>query len=65
MVAPLKLSKCSGRQTPVTTPDDQVGRDRITAVVVLVAFMILMALMFWLASLGNGTPMEPVDWPMM
>ncbi len=59
MVAPLKLSKCSGRQVPVTTRDDQVGRDRITAVVVLVAFMILMALMFWLAALATVLRWSP------
>jgi len=44
---------------------DQLRRDRIRAIAVLVVFAVLMALLMWLASLGNGT-VEPIDyWPVM
>ena len=45
---------------------DQLRRDRITGIVVLVILAAVMALMIWLASLGNGTS-ESIyyEWPMM
>jgi len=44
---------------------DELRHDRITAIAVLVVFAVLMALLIWLASFGNGT-VEPIDyWPIM
>ena len=45
--------------------DQQLRSDRITAAIVIVLFVLVMALIIWLASLNPGTP-EAIDyWPMM
>jgi hypothetical protein len=46
--------------------DQQLRKDRITAIVVLLVFAALMVLTIWLASLGNGAAdnVQP-NWPMM
>lgn len=44
---------------------DELRRDRITAVVTLIIFALLMALLIWLASFGNGTIQDVDYFPMM
>ena len=55
----------TGRKIPIKRPSDQLRRDRITAVIVLVVFAALLALVAWLASLGGGGgEIDPMYWPM-
>ncbi len=67
MATATKTPSKLGRKVAEKTPADQLRKDRITAVVVLVLFAALMALMIWLASLGGGStePTDPMNWPMM
>ena len=52
------------RKIPVRIPADQLRKDRIMAIIVLVAFAAMIALIMWIASLGGGE-IQPLDWPMM
>ncbi len=51
-----KPSPAFGHHSPKHQPrDDELRRDRIAAMVVLVIAFVVMALVIWLASLGGGT----------
>lgn len=57
---------------PVASPpaqqpqNDQLRRDRRTAVIVVAVMVALMALVIWLASLGGGVEYDSIDyWHMM
>ena len=50
---------------PPARSDQQLKRDRRTAMVVLAIMLALMALVIWLASLGEGVPVDTDYWPMM
>ena len=52
---------------PMKTPlnQDQLRRDRRTAIIVVAVIAALMGLVIWLASMSGGVP-EGIDyWPMM
>ncbi len=64
--APMTFKK-SSMGTPHKGPSEeqQLRRDRITAIVVLAVLAALIGLMIWLGSLGgNSMPVEQY-WPMM
>ena len=47
---------------PVPSHDDQqLRRDRITTIVMLIVMMVIFALIMWLASFGNGSA-ESIDY---
>jgi ferric-dicitrate binding protein FerR (iron transport regulator) len=61
MKEPVSSSVRRAHRPPV---DPQRRRDQITAILVVAAFIIAMALTVWLASLFNGVPAE-LDYPLM
>jgi hypothetical protein len=46
--------------------DEEIRRDRRTAIIVVAVMLAVMALLVWLASLGGDAPFQEIDyWPMM
>ena len=64
--APKSLGKHDSQapQKPLPLDDQQLRRDRLVGVLVLLAIVALIALMIWLATLGEA-PQDVDYWPMM
>ena len=46
--------------------DSQLSRDRITGMIVLIIMLVLMGVMIWLASMGEGTQnLDYYNYPMI